>query len=339
MADRPSLVVLTPVRNEGWILERFLQVTSRVADHIILADQGSTDDSRAIAARFENVTVIDNPDPGYSEATRQQLLLDAARRMVPGPRVLLAIDADEIIAADGPNSVGWRTMMSAAPGTVLEFERIDLHYHTDRCLRHDEWRPFGYVDDGAEHQGRWIHSMRIPFPPARPRVRLNSVRLLHYAGVRPTGFAARLRWYSVLENTMGTCPHVFKRRLRYHNHLDPTGDARVEPARPEWFQGWEDVGIDMHSISDAPFHWYDVEVLRTFGEKGTGRYWLDDVWRFDWEACRQWAVAQGLSGIPDRPIKPAPDWLVFLMRTLGWVHRHQVWFRQRLSGRRSRRFA
>ncbi len=333
------LVVLTPVRNEAWILDRFLAVTTRVADHIILADQHSTDDSRAIAARYPKVTMVTNPDPGFSEATRQSVLLDAARRLIPGPKVLLALDADEILAADAPGSPGWQTMRTAPPGTVLSFELIDLLLITDRCMRHDRWRPFGYVDDGAPHEGRLIHSGRLPLPPEAPRLKLNDIRLLHYAPLRSTGQASKLRWYTVVENTLGTCPPVFKRRLRYQNHLDFTWEGRIEPTRPEWFAGWEAEGIDMRTVADPPYHWYDVEVLRAFGQYGTRKYWLDDVWRFDWEPCRRWAVAQGYQGIPAEPVNPAPDWLVWVMRLLGYLHRHQVWIRQRLSGRRSRRLA
>ena len=73
------LVVLTPVKNEGWILDRFLAITTRLADHVIVADQRSTDDSRAIAARYPNVTVVDNADPGFSEAARQSLLAQPSR--------------------------------------------------------------------------------------------------------------------------------------------------------------------------------------------------------------------------------------------------------------------
>jgi len=39
VSDPVRIVVVTPVRNEAWILERFLSVTSRFADHIIIADQ------------------------------------------------------------------------------------------------------------------------------------------------------------------------------------------------------------------------------------------------------------------------------------------------------------
>lgn len=332
-------MVLTPVRNEAWILDRFLAVTTRLADRVILADQGSTDATRAIAARYPTVTVIDNDDPGFGEAHRQTLLLEAARRLVPGPKVLLALDADEIVAADAPQRIGWRTMRAAAPGTILCFELVDLYLTTDRCMRHEAWRPFGYVDDGAVHRGRVIHGGRVPLPAGAPRLKLNDVTLLHYAPLRTAALAAKLRWYSVLENVLGTCRPVFKRRLRYLNHLDFTWEGRLEATRPEWFRGWEEQGLDMHSVDDPEYQWYDVEVLRLFARHGARKFWLDDIWRFDWDGCREWARSTGQSGLPEGPIRSAPDWLIWAMRALGWVHRHEVWIRQRLSGRRSRRLA
>lgn len=335
---RHPLVVLTPVRNEAWILDRFLAITTRLADRVIIADQASTDSSREIAARYPNVTVIANEAGQYGEAERQQLMLDAARRLVPGPKVLLAIDADELIAADAPTRPAWQTMLTAAPGTILAFERIDLYLTVDRCMRHDDWRPLGYVDDGAPHSGRAIHSSRIPLPANAPRLKLNDIKLLHYAALRTTAMASKLRFYGVTENVLGTCRPTFKRRLRYLNHLDFTEAGRLEQSRPEWTRGWEDAGIDMGSVDDPAFHWYDVEVLRAFERHGSRKFWLDDIWRFDWEAARQWAARAGYDGIPAAPVRPCPDWLVWVMRVLGLIHRHQVRLRQRLSGRRSRRF-
>src|SRR5207247_9635192 len=67
VSDPVRVVVVTPVRNEAWILERFLSVTSRFADHIIVADQRSSDGSRAICSRYPNVTVIDNPTDEFNE--------------------------------------------------------------------------------------------------------------------------------------------------------------------------------------------------------------------------------------------------------------------------------
>ena len=49
MTSTPLMIVMTPVRNEAWVLPAFLESTSRWADYIIIADQMSTDGSREIA--------------------------------------------------------------------------------------------------------------------------------------------------------------------------------------------------------------------------------------------------------------------------------------------------
>lgn len=62
MKDRqPNLVVLTPVRNEAWILPRFLTVTAKLADAIIVLDQNSTDGSVEICQAHPKVHLLRNP--------------------------------------------------------------------------------------------------------------------------------------------------------------------------------------------------------------------------------------------------------------------------------------
>src|SRR4051812_45117660 len=119
MSSRPQVVCLTPVKDEAWILERFLAAASVWADHIVVADQGSTDGSRTIAARFEKVKLVENKSEGYDEGARQRLLLETARAVVPGPRVLIALDADEALTAGATASPEWRRILESAPGTVL----------------------------------------------------------------------------------------------------------------------------------------------------------------------------------------------------------------------------
>ena len=60
----PKIICLTPVLNEAWILDRFIRCASLWADHIIIADQGSTDGSREIAQRYDKVIFIDNKKTG-----------------------------------------------------------------------------------------------------------------------------------------------------------------------------------------------------------------------------------------------------------------------------------
>jgi glycosyltransferase involved in cell wall biosynthesis len=333
------VVVVTPIRNEAWILERFLSVTSRFADQIIIADQRSTDDSRAICSRYPKVRVIDNPTDEFNERDRQLLLLRHARAMVPLPRIILALDADEILAANAVHTPSWRTMLAAPPGTILCPELVDLYETPDQCMRHDRHIPVGYVDDGAEHAPRDMHSVRVPIPDYAHRLVLPDIKLLHYSALRPTALAAKLRWYSVLENVRGTCPWVFKRRLRYAMHIDFTGAGRLERCSADWFRGWEDAGIDMRSAPEEKYYWYDFEVLRHMKAHGTRKFWLDDIWRFDWEACRLHAKGRHLPGVPDDPVRAPPRVLVLAMRVLSALHRLQRRLRHRVTGRSGPRFA
>jgi len=85
--SRPIIICLTPVKNESWILEKFLKCASLWADHIIVADQNSQDNSREIAAKFPKVHIINNPSQ-FHEGERQALLLREARK-IEGPKLLM----------------------------------------------------------------------------------------------------------------------------------------------------------------------------------------------------------------------------------------------------------
>ncbi len=131
---RPTVICLTPVRNEAWILERFLRCASLWADHIVIADQRSDDGSPEIARRFPKVLLIANDTVGLDEAARQRLLLAAARR-IAGPRLLVTLDR-----AAGPVRREWLAgyeqqgidMTSVGGGPPYWFDRevvamIDRH--------------------------------------------------------------------------------------------------------------------------------------------------------------------------------------------------------------------
>ena len=96
-------------------MDRFLKCTSLWADHIIIADQQSTDGSREIAARYPKVILIDNLSPTFNEPERQKLLLEKART-IPGQRLLIALDADEILTANFMNSSEWNTVLEIPVG-------------------------------------------------------------------------------------------------------------------------------------------------------------------------------------------------------------------------------
>ena len=67
--DRPAVICVTPARNEAWILERFLRAAELWADHVIVADQQSTDRTVAIARKFDKVRCSQTTPIGTTRAT------------------------------------------------------------------------------------------------------------------------------------------------------------------------------------------------------------------------------------------------------------------------------
>jgi hypothetical protein len=310
---RPQIVVMTPVRNEAWILPRFLEVTARIADRIIILDQNSTDGSAELCRKHPKVVFLENPSSDYDEAGRQTILIEAARQAVPQPRLLLALDADEIISADAMESEDWQRALSAAPGTVLVIEKPTFYGSLDRVIRYPGGFPLGFVDDNSPHTARFIHSVRVPMPPNAVELRLDGVKALHYALLRTSAQEAKARMYSALENVKGT-RHLLARRQVYRAGRDYSVEGPMEPTPGRWIEGWEKLGIDMRSVPDDPPHWQDFEVLRLMAQHGSRRFWLDDIWTVNWEAMRGEAVRRGLAQISSAKIFAPPAALGALMK-------------------------
>jgi glycosyltransferase involved in cell wall biosynthesis len=279
---RPAVVCLTPVLNEAWMLERFLKCASLWADHIIIADQGSTDGSRDIARRFPKVTLVDNASATFNEPERQALLLAKARE-ISGPKVLIALDADEILTANVLTDPEWQTIVGAPPGTSLRFQWTELG--TDfQGLNHFLYPaklPFGFVDDGSEHQGKRIHSRRVPVPVGAKTLLATRIKVMHYCQVDRDRFESRIRWYECWEHLQAHRRPIEIYRF-YQRELHVPSSV-IKPVPPDWLQGYVDRGIDMTSVlMDGIYRW-DREVLRLFEEHGTARFRRLPVWDFDWD--------------------------------------------------------
>lgn len=314
----PKIVVVTPVKNESWILERFLSVTSQFADYIIIADQNSTDGSQYICKKYSKVILVENKSDKFNEDERQILLLKTARDLITEHKIILALDADEILAANAIYTQGWQSMLQAEPGTVLYFEKLDLFSDTHHCIRANSMTPLGYVDDGAEHIPQAIHSVRIPVPDYAIRLHIHDVKVMHYTLTRLEGQDAKIRLYLIIENVLKKS-HPLARRYgtdKCFRH-DYSHIGEVEKSCADWFTKWEEIGIDMHTIVHQKYYSYDFEVLRYFKKYGLRRFALENIWHFDWEACRQYAKSLGMSDIPDYPIPRKNVFLTLLLNILG----------------------
>lgn len=277
-----KIICLTPIKNEIWILERFLKCSSIWADYIIIADQQSEDGSREIARNYSKVIWIDNHSQTFNESERQKLLLETARR-IPGQRLLIALDADEALTANFMNDPEWNTVLQAPVGTVIRFQWANLL--PDMC---SYWTPtydfaMGFMDDGSEHTGRKIHSPRIPVPAQASTLMLKNIKVLHYQYTDWERMKSKHRWYQCWERLNQPSRRAIDIYRQYH-HMDDLPQQTIHPLPQEWLSGYEQQGIDMTSIYREGVFWWDQEVLAWFAQYGSATFKREAIWDVDWSA-------------------------------------------------------
>lgn len=214
--NNPLHIVMTPVRNEAWVLKAFLEATSRWADYIIIADQMSTDGSRELYADFQQrwvasssehkceLIVIDNKNPEFNEAERQSMLVAKAREVAAGRDTLLwGLDADEIVAANAFETEDWQRILHSKPGAVFFFFWAQLTYDKQHYYNNRDSYPWLFHDDGVEPHGNYVremHSMRIPYPIDEHDLNeVKDFRILHLGPAPLNRVRAKERFYMFVD--------------------------------------------------------------------------------------------------------------------------------------------
>lgn len=203
--SQPLHIIMTPVRNEAWVLRAFLEATSRWADYIIIADQMSTDGSREIAKEYPKVILIDNKNPEFNEAERQAMLVAKAREVAAGRDTLLwGLDADEVLAANTFETEDWKHILNSVPGDVFWFKWAEIcPNQKEYWLSKTTYYPWLFHDDGKEPHGNYVrnmHSMRIPYPIEEKQMYyVDDFRVLHLAYLNEHRVASKRRFYQFVD--------------------------------------------------------------------------------------------------------------------------------------------
>jgi len=289
--NQPQLIVLTPVRNEAWVLRAFLTATSLWADKIIIADQMSTDGSREIYKEFPKVIVLDNDRPQMHQAATRRMLFDYARKMLNGDTnaILFALDADEFLSGDFLQSNDWEKIINSEPDDAfcwrwMNLKESDPTKYSD--FQHYYWA--GHVSDtiwDGMFPDNFIHEWRLPWPPAcdeKKSFDLDELRSIHFARVNTLRQANKERFYAVSSRAA----------TNKDSHSNIVYNSRMyQPKKLKYFDVPKDAyctylknDIDIWALTDLSDEgaYYTQEVLKFFQQFGTRRFaWLD-IWDEGW---------------------------------------------------------
>ena len=72
-----AVVAVTMVKNEADVIETTIRHIAAHVDHVIVADNGSTDGTRELLDELP-CEVIDDPDPAYYQSRKMSALADYA---------------------------------------------------------------------------------------------------------------------------------------------------------------------------------------------------------------------------------------------------------------------
>lgn len=285
MKKSPLLVVLTPVRNEAWILHAFLKATSLWADYIIIADQMSIDGSREIYPQYEKVIVVDNPREEMHQARTRQLLFEAAKK-IEGDKILLALDADEFLSGDFVNTHGWKTIINSEPGDVFCFRWMNLLPDINKYMTHQPYYWAVHMNEDVmkgKFPDNFIHEWRLPWPKhVHQEYIIEDISFIHFARVNQQRQANKEIFYQVStaykdDNYSGI--KLFRHYQTYH----PITEDEVVEVPNDAFIYYTNNNLNLLQeikCEDVGQHYID-SVLRNFKEKGLKHFAKLDIWDND----------------------------------------------------------
>lgn len=275
---KPLLICMTPIRNEAWVLHAFLKATSIWADHIIIADQMSTDGSREIALSYPKVILINNEDPKFNEAERQKMLIEKARQ-IEGDKILFALDADEIFTANFIDTVDWGRIINSKQGDVfwLQWAQVTedkTKYYTSKHF------PWVFHDDGIEPHGNYvanIHSMRIPYPIEEKQMYyINDFKVLHLSDLNSYRNRAKQRFYAFTDFLLNqrsviSLSRTYSRK-KIKDKLMPLSDDMLKNSKSYTFNLFDFVDTNEENF------WFNEKVLEYIQRNGIKYFRNLNVW-------------------------------------------------------------
>lgn len=284
---KPTIICLTPIRNEAWILDNFLKSASLWADLIIIADQMSTDGSREIALKYPKVKLIDNNSAAFNEPERQKLLINEARK-IEGQRLIITLDADEMFSPEIFHSAEWENVLNAAPGTIIKFQWANL-LPGFKKMWYGYYFPWGYMDDGTAHnETNKIHSGRIPLPEGHPEIEIRDFKVMHFQYTNWERMESKHRWYQCYEKITFPEKSAVEIYRQYHHMLAIPKESIISVPQ-EWIDEYKKLQIDISMNYPDFFDWFEEQIVNMIERYGAAPFKKLRIWDINWvEKAKQY---------------------------------------------------
>jgi glycosyltransferase involved in cell wall biosynthesis len=260
-----KIVVICPVKNESWILSTFLDSVSKFADHIIIGDHFSTDDSREIAASFPKVHLLRASKEDFSEADRRNELLVAAR-LFGDNNLIISLDADELLTPNFWNPKNLEVLKSKPVGTRFSLSHLNVLPGWKKYWA-VPMAPIAFIDDGDLHDtGLKIHFPRIPNNSSERVINLPDCGIIHLQYVDWGRMESKHAWYRVWERI--NFPKKSQLEIfRRYSHMYFVPEWRLRPVPQSWLEEFRKTDIDVTKIgASKSIYWWDEVVEKLISD-------------------------------------------------------------------------
>lgn len=287
--SKTKIIVVTLVKDEAWMLDRFLSTCSQFADHIIVSDESTgLDNSLKIYSKYPKVILHHNSGSPVRADLRRQFVFQEARKISCDKRIIIAIDSDEILSANIFDSPEWNTVLNSEPGTLIYLQWVTLwksykYYRLDSPNFYGTYNRQIWVDDGISEIPAVGHQeMHMAYNPlkAKKYLYLNDIVCLHYQCCNWQRMEAKHRYYRAHEKA-----NIQKLSdlaiYRIYGHFSSNAMA-IKNSLPKWYDGWIKMGIDVTSVSADDLTHFDISVIEMLKKNGSEFFKFQDIWRVNW---------------------------------------------------------
>lgn len=330
---KPQIIVLTPVRNEAWVLRAFLAATSLWADKIIIADQMSTDGSREIYKEFQlslplslsshkcELIVINNDRKEMHQAATRRLLFDKAREVLNGDTnaILFALDADEFLSGDFVHTEDWKRIMNSEPDDAFCWRWMNLKEGdiTQYCPDAPYFYWAVHVSESlweGEFPDNFIHEWRLPWPPQctkEKEFKMDDFSSIHFARINTKRQKNKWRFYWA--SSIANKPTWNRWALYRQYNSEEVQNYKDVPSH--LYDYYLQNNVDTLSLVDLDDcgQYYSDEVIKYMNRGGVRPYLWTGIWDEEW--CKQ-------NGIQDPQKWIHKMWLAYMR--WSQVHRNIV---------------